>query len=231
MMGMQVSKRWYTTQIDGRKTMKNFKKIRSSSGKKNPNYKHLKLKFIFPWRWNKYLEIIYDLFMRSYKEMPEYTPIDFETFKESYNGFKYILNPFFSYLIEYKGEPVAFCINFFDPLKHIYSFQELSKNKFVRSIPGLKQILMGYLLLRLKFNFEKLLIMYVGRVPTKDGQEIKGIQALVSKYLGVLAFAVRHKSAFVCYSAENSPSNKSWDKDSKTFYSEYAMYFKELKTV
>ena len=224
-MGYEVSKRWHTTEIDGKKTRKNFGEIRKSSAKKNHDYKHLKLKFIFPWRWNNYLEIIYDLFMRSYKNMPEYTPIDFETFKNSYNSFKYILNPFFSYLITFKGEPVGFCINFFDPLKKIYNYQE--KTKKIKN-PILLFFLQVFLIIRLKFNFSRLLIMYVGRVPTKDGREIKGIQALVSKYLGVLAFCVGSTKALVCYSAEDSPSNKSFTDESKTLIAEYAMYYKEL---
>lgn len=227
-MGMVNKNKWHTSRVDITKTRRNFNEIRDLSKKNQKEYLKLKLKFIFPWRWNKSLKVIYQLFIETYQEMIEYNKIDFTTFKIIYDDFKYIINPFFSYIVEYEGRPVGFCINFFDPLPILIAYEKRAKKKIFKTQIGIF-FHKVYLIIRLKFNFRRLLIMYVGKLKKIDGNELKGIQALVSKYLGFMGMLVMMKEAFVCYTSDDSPANKSFKDQFKTVIAEYGLFYKELK--
>ncbi len=226
--GFRCPKKWYTEKILHKSgTSEKFKKIRDASVKKNKKYKY-STKFIFPWRWDSYIDSIHELFVESYKDMPEFSPIDKETFKSMYGNFKYIINPFLSYLMFYKGKPIAFTITFFDPLRIIFSYQERSKKVSNKWLKLIDKIL---LLIRLKLNGGNLLIMYSGKIKGPKGEEFKGIQAAASRYISIFFYLFRGKDAYVCYLGEDSPAYSSFSQSNQKPISTYGVFYKKLDKV
>jgi hypothetical protein len=84
-----------------------------------------------------------------------------------------------------------------------------------------------WLLIRIKMNFSRLLIMYVGRLPAPDGKEFKGIQSLVAKKM-FWPVALSQPQLLICYTAEDSPALKSYTEDQKEMISKYAVFAKNL---
>jgi hypothetical protein len=218
--GMEVVERWTNRKITHVwETILNFLSIMKKKAtfqqeldpeeKKKYLFRHINLK-----QWDRELEIVHDLFMRSYTELPYYTPISLNIFKILYRDFYKIINPSFSHIIEYEGRPFAFTVNFFDPSDKIL----LLKKKFWE---------VNYLnLIR-----QKLLITYVGKVKIagKDGKEYKGVQ---SHFIlrGVLAFlSPLVKCAYVCLINDKSKALRSFPKTLSEVHAEYFLYRKELE--
>ena len=87
------------------------------------------------------------------------------------------------------------------------------------------------LMVRFLLNRKRLLITYVGRLEKVDGEEVKGVQSLVSKHLGFYVWLFRIKQVFVCYRAEESAANRSFDKSNEKVIAEYGMYQRVVKAI
>ncbi len=166
--------------------------------------------------WENELKIIHKLFNEAYQSMAEWEPITFEQFKLVYDDFKYIINPWYSYIVELRGKPVAFSINFADPLP------VLSKVKGKELSSADKALLF----MKLRLNTSAFLIAHVGKIPGPDGEEIKGVQIQVSKRLQV--FGIWMRKVLVTFQVKNSPSRRSFDEKYLSSYAEYALYGKDL---
>ncbi len=216
---------WDTYQVDTWQAVLDFFKKRkgldqkkkrsipsSTSDRSNLRIRSIRLK-----KWDEEIHIIYQLFIESYAKMPEFESITFEQFKILYDDFKYIIQPWLSYIIELQGKPVGFCINYVDPLPVL----ERVKNKKLNHIQKL------ILLIKIRFNFKTLLISYVGKIPGPNGEEIKGVQFLVSKRL--TPFSLMMNKVLVTYQSDDSPSRRSWDSSVLKEYSRYALFGKKLE--
>jgi len=218
--GFNEYKKWFSSSVNIAKTRNNFSEIRNKTKKKDIRFNKLKIKYLFPWRFNRTIKDIFQLFNNTYAFMSDFNPIDEKTFILLYSRFKLLVNPFFSYTIEYNKNVVGFCINYFDPLPILLEYQNSNSSKK----PWSKLIL----LLKLIFNQKRLLITYVGKSTDSDGNEIKGIQSLVSKHLGFYIFLFRVKEVFVCYTASDSLANKSFNPKNQITIAEYAMFEKNI---
>lgn len=218
-IGFHVSETWDTFQLDYHVSLNRWKdKQKTITKKKTGNYQKLELRHIKPWNFDKEIEIIHRLFVDSYKQMGEYEEIDLESFKLLYKDFKYLINPFFSYIAYYKNEPIGFVLNIFDSLHLLRQYAK-------KSPTPLEKV---KLLAQLQLNRKRLLIMYSGRVPTSEGEEVKGLQIKVSKRLIAMLLLFRVKDVFVCFQSSSSPSKRTFDDDAQKTYSQYAMYRKSL---
>lgn len=218
--GYFVSESWDTFEVDFKKSIRQWgEKQKALESKRSENYLKIKLRCIRPWDFKNEIKIIHKLFVESYKQMGEYDEIDLESFTLLYKDFKYLINPFFSYIAYYKNEPVGFVLNIFDSLPILREFSKRPPTKLERI----------KLLLKLQLNRSRLLIMYSGRIPTASGEEIKGLQIKVSKRLIVTMLIFRVKSLFVCFQSSSSPSKRSFDDNAQRPYSKYVMYRKHLK--
>lgn len=225
--GFKAEKKWRSWKMDIFKSFLNFKKVRRHTTKSNKKNKKMVLKFVFPWRWEKYMEDIYKMFMNSYKEMSEFSPIDYETFTLLYRDFKFLLNPFFSYMVELDGKPVGFCVNFFDPLKILIGYQRMSEKRIFQ-YKITKVLLKIYLIMRQMFNLKRILLMYVGKIPAEDGTELKGIQSFVFKFLGIFLLLSGLPETFVCYTSDDSPALNSFRKDALQEIAVYGVFYKRI---
>ncbi len=167
--------------------------------------------------WENELKIIYDLFSEAYSKMPEYESVSLEQFKVIYNDFKYIINPLFAYIIELRGKPVGFSINFVDPLPILAKY----KGK------KLSMIQKALVLAKLKLNNGTYLIAHVGKIPGPNGEEIKGVQIQVSNRISASVLAMR--KVLVTFQNANSPSRRSFEEKLLTPYAQYVLYGKKLE--
>lgn len=166
--------------------------------------------------WDNELKIIHGLFVEAYKKMPEFEPISFEQFKVIYDDFKYIINPWYCYIVELRGRPVGFSINFADPLPVLSKY----KGKKLSLLEKAK------VLAELRLNRSCFMIAHVGKVPGPNGEEIKGVQIQVSKRIQV--FGGLMKKVLVTFQHIDSPSRRSFETRSQTLYAEYVLYGKKL---
>lgn len=213
--GYVVSNEWDTYSLninEGRKRWRE-KRARNTTEKKYYQKNNFKLKLIFPWRINTYLPVIYQLFIDSYKNMEEFESISFESFKELTKELKYIISPWFSYLLFLEDKPVGFLISWFDPYKILVDYHKSEKKWYSKYL----------LLLKLQFNFKKLLLVYVGK-----NTDAKGFQVKTSMGVSAGMFLLRVKVALVCYQQKNSPSRHNFDQDIQTHYASYVVYQKKL---
>jgi hypothetical protein len=167
-------------------------------------------------KWDEELRIIYDLFLEAYKSMPEWEPITFEQFHVIYDDFKYIINPWYAYIIELRGRPVGFSINFADPLRI------LAKVKGKK----LSNIEKALLFAKLRANRSCLLIAHVGKIPGPEGEEIKGVQIQASKRIQFLVSFMSR--ILVTFQMVNSPSRRSFETSSQVLHAEYVLYGRDL---
>ncbi len=215
-VGMKLCKTWDTFRIPFWRSSRQYGEIRAA---KRPEHR-LRIRGVVMARFDEEMAIIHRLFSETFHQMPEFEPIPLETFKKLYAGFRHIISPLFAFIIEHDGKPVAFCINFMDPQALLMQYHGWKKN-----LPA--RLLQMWLWLRLKLNFNRLLIMYVGRLPAPDGQEYKGIQSLVAKKM-FWPVALSQPQLLICYTAEDSPALKSYREDQKEMIAKYAVYAKEL---
>lgn len=167
--------------------------------------------------WESELKIIYDLFSGAYCRMPEYEPISFEQFKVIYDDFKYIMNPWLAYIVELRGKPVGFSINFADPLPVLAKVKGKKLNILQKAL----------LLAQLRLNQSCFLIAHVGKIPGPNGEEIKGVQIQVSKRIQF--FITPMKKVLVTFQNVNSPSRRSFDPNLQDPYAQYVLYGLELE--
>jgi hypothetical protein len=208
--------RWDTYRLDILHGIKDFflkrKQLASKEEKRiSPVIRCVRMK-----DWDNELRIIHTLFIEAYKNMPEWEPITFEQFKTVYDDFKYIINPWYSYIVELEGKPVGFNINFADPLLILKSIQGKKLSSFDKII----------LFLKLRLNFSTFLITHVGKITGPNGEEIKGVQIQASKRLQFFVMFMRR--VLVTFQVTNSPSRRSFETDSQTTYAQYVLYGKEL---
>lgn len=166
--------------------------------------------------WDQELKHIFELFSEAYKSMPEFEPISFEQFKVIYDDFKYIINPWYSYIIELREKPVGFSINFADPLPILAKYRG-------KKISLLQKL---WLFVRLRMNMSCFIIAHVGKIPGPNGEDIKGVQIQASKRIQI--FAIPMRKVLVTFQHTNSPSRRSFEEKSQTIYAQYALYGKDL---
>ncbi len=216
--------RWDTYKIKRLKGIWDYlvkrKKLAKKSVGSHPKARDKRLRTtircVRPADWEGELKIIHSLFNEAYKSMPEWEPISFPQFKIIYDDFKYIINPYYAYIVELRGSPVGFSINFADPLPVLTKVKGLKLSK-------MRKVL---LLLQLRMNLSTLLIAHVGKIPGPQGEEIKGVQIQVSKRIQIITALMR--TVLVTFQIKNSPSRRSFEERSQDSYSEYVLYGREL---
>ncbi len=166
--------------------------------------------------WDRDLKIIYDLFHGAYKDMPEYEGITFPQFKIIYDDFKYVINPLYAYIFEYKDKPVGFSINYADPLPVLLKV----KGK------KLSQIQKAMLLVKLRLNLTTFVIAHVGKVPGPNGENIKGVQIGASTRISLASIFM--KKVVSTFHGENSPARRVFNYNTMEVYAEYVLYGKNL---
>lgn len=216
--GFTVIGTWDTYRISRFKTFTNLlQKRKKMEKRKHAHIDKVTIRRIKVSDWDNELRIVYDLFVRSFKEMKEFQPITFDQFKLIYDDFKYIVHPLLSYIAELKGTPVGFSINYPDPLAILSSVKHKKK---------LSMLDKAILFARLRTNFKTLLIPYMGKVPGPNGEDIKGIFLKFSKLITYGVAAASH--TLVCYQSEDSPSRRPMDPGLQELYAKYVLYGKKL---
>jgi hypothetical protein len=223
--GFEIAGEWDTYQVRRLAGIVDFFKRRKRLTQKNEGAhsrakdKKLKttIRCIRMQEWDRDLRIIFNLFTESYQTMPEFESISFEQFKAVYDDFRYLIHPWMSYIVELQGRPVGFSINFVDPLPILkkYHGRELSPwQKF-------------WLFIRLRFNYGTFMISHIGKIPGPGGEEIKGIQAQVSRRITL--FALFMPKLIVTFQNVDSPSRRSWNPKVQMPYARYLLYGKTLE--
>lgn len=216
--GFDIVGTWNTYEIKRFSTFSNFaKKRKKQIQEKRPHLDEVNIRFIKLSNWEEELKIVHSLFIDSFKDMPEFDPIDFEQFKLLYNDFRYIIHPWMSFIVEFKGKPIAFSINYPDPLEILSKV----KNK------KLSLIEKALLLVRLRLNFKTLLMPYMGKTTGPNGEEVKGVFVKLSKVLSLAVLGA--DKSLICYQSPDSPSKRPIDLDLVNEYAEYVLYGKKLE--
>lgn len=222
--GFLVTGQWDTYRVRRWAGMKDFflkrRRLSKVHGKGHTGVKEkapkTKVRCVRLKDWENELKIIHDLFSRAYGHMPEFEPTSFEQFKVVYDDFKYIINPLYSYIVELQGKPVGFCINYVDPLPI------LAKLKGKKLATWQKALV----LLRLRLNNGTYMITHVGKVPGPNGEEIKGVQIQVSRWITATSWYMRR--FVVTFQNINSPSRRTWNPDVWEPHASYVLYGKDL---
>lgn len=216
--GFEVIGRWDSFKLNKWQSIKDYLKKRKGLERNSltTQYKELTIRTVDLGHWEKELSLIHNLLLESYSKMPEWENISPEQFKVIYDDFKYIIHPWMSYIVEWRGRPVGFSINFADPINILKKVQNKKLSTFDKII----------LFIRLRMNFGTLLISHVGKIPGANGEEIKGIQILASRKIQLWAFLMRR--VLVTFQVENSPSRRAFEKGSQSLYSQYVLYGKDL---
>lgn len=166
--------------------------------------------------WDNEIRIIYELFFEAYKSMPEWEAITFEQFKVIYDDFKYIINPWYAYIIELRGKPVGFSINFADPLPILAQYKGKKLSNLEKAMVFAK----------LRANQSCFMIAHVGKISGPNGEEIKGVQIQASKRIQFWAALMR--KVLVTFQMTDSPSRRSFETSSQKPYAQYLLYGKDL---
>lgn len=185
--------------------------------KSNDKSQRTELRFVKMSEWNSELKIIHSLFVEAYKNMPEWEALSFEQFKVIFDDFKYIVNPYYAYIFELQGKPVAFNINFVDPLPVLLKVKNKKLSTFDKALLFAKQ----------RLNISTFLIAHVGKIPGPNGEEVKGVQIQASKYLQF--FGAVMKKVLVTFQMKDSPSMRPFEGMARDLYSQYVLYGKDLK--
>jgi hypothetical protein len=148
--------------------------------------------------------------------MPEWEPISFDQFKVIYDDFKYIINPWFAYIVELRGKPVGFSINFADPLPVLLKVKGKKLSTLEKAL----------LFAKLRTNMSCFIIAHVGKIPGPNGEEIKGVQIQVSKRIQIFAGMMR--KVLVTFQMTDSPSRRSFETKSQETYAQYVLYGRDL---
>ncbi len=216
--GFDVIGTWDTYLLKRYSSFINFLKKRKKREKRKLAHDHaVKIRSVNLKKWDEELRIVFDLFINSFKEMPEFDPISFEQFKLIYDDFKYIIHPLTSFIVEFKGVPVGFSINYPDPLHLLRSIKGQPLNNWQKIC----------LFIRLRLNFKTFLIPYMGKVTAPEGEEIKGLMVKLSKKLSLPVLLCRR--TLICYQSPESPSRRPIDPELLTHYAQYVLYGKKLE--
>jgi hypothetical protein len=216
--GYSVIGTWDTYLVKRYSTFTNYmKKRKKLKERKHAHDDKVTVRFIKISDWDNELKIVYKLFQESFSSMPEFEPISFDQFKLVYDDFKYLIHPLLSYIVELKGEPVGFSINYPDPLAILSKVKDKKLSKLDKIM----------LLAKLRLNFKTLLMPYMGKTRGPNGEEVKGVFIKVSKMLayGVLAA----NKGLICYQSPDSPSKRPIDPDLVQEYAKYVLYGKILE--
>jgi hypothetical protein len=222
--GFQEIARWDTYQVPKlqgtiaylTKRLKLAKKPSGSHSKSKDRNLRTTIRCINMNDWDNEIKIIYELFHESYKSMPEWESISFEQFKIIYDDFKYIINPLYAYIVELRGKPVGFSINFADPLPILAKYKGKKLSTFQNAM----------VFARLRMNQSCFLIAHVGKIPGPDGEEIKGVQIQASKRIQYAVTLMR--KVLVTFQVENSPSRRSFEGSAQKPYAQYVLYGRNL---
>lgn len=217
---MRPIKTWESFRLKYLQSMRNYDQIRKSSEVKRPSLK-VTVRDIDLSKFEQELEVFYHLLVKSFEQMSEFEPIPLETFKGFYLDYKALINPRFVSFAMYEGKEVGFCINYFDPLKILMQRQHMSEH-FPKRLVDL------WTLIRLKLNYGRLLIVYIGKVPGPNGEDFKGVQGAFAKKQTPWILATLPE-LLSCYNAEDSPSRKGFHPKQYSVISEYAVFGKKLK--
>lgn len=223
--GFEVIGSWDTYQIEKLRGIKDYLSKRKKLGTKKDGSHHktknkdLKttIRCVRLHDWDNEIKIIYDLFNEAYSKMPEYESVNFPQFKIIYDDFKYIINPLYAYIIELRGKPVGFSINFVDPLPLLLPHKGKELSILQKAI----------LLAKIKLNNGCYMISHVGKIPGPNGEEIKGVQIQVSNRISATVLFMR--KVIVTFQNVNSPSRRSFNENLLTPYAQYVLYGKNLE--
>lgn len=219
--GFKVIGEWDTYSLNRLMGIKDFFTKRKKLAQKSrtvsqPAQSKTTIRSIRMREWDKELRIIYDLFMESYRSMPEFESISFEQYKLIYDDFKYIVQPWLSYIVELGGKPVAFSINFVDPLPVLVKYHGKKLSPLQKAL----------VFLQLRLNNGTFMIAHVGKIPGPDGEEVKGVQVQVSRRITFFSFYMR--KVIVSFQNVDSPSRKTWNPEVQNPYARYVLYGMEL---
>jgi hypothetical protein len=152
--GLTVVGKWDTFEAKVWESVKDFYRKGKELKAKKARARKVTIRKVRPDRWDEELQIIHALFSQAYSVMPEYSALTFDQFKSIYDDFRYIINPWYSFIAEVEGRPVGFSINYVDPLPLLENFRNRSpstmeKLKFVSRrlmVPSLlmKRVLITY---------------------------------------------------------------------------------------
>ncbi len=218
--GFSVIGEWDTYELRLKDAIKDFFSKRKSLSKKkegghsfskDPKFKTT-IRSIKMKNWDQELQIIYNLFVSAYTNMPEFETISFDQFKLIYDDFKYIVQPWLSYIVELQGKPVGFSINFVDPLPILTKYKDKKLNNLQKA----------WVFARLRMNRSTLMIAHVGKIPGPNGEDIKGVQIQVSKRIAF--FSLMMKKVIVTFQNTDSPSRRTWNEDVQKPYARYLLY-------
>lgn len=219
-VGMKPIKTWETFRLKYFQSWRNYGQIRKASGVKRPKLK-LTVRDIDLSNFESELEMFYGLLTKSFEQMSEFEPIPLETFKGFYLDYKALINSRFVSFAMYEGKEVGFCINYFDPLKILMQRQRWSKILPSRPVDI-------WTLFRLRMNYSRLLIIYIGKVPGPNGEDFKGVQGVIAKKQTPWILATM-PHLLSCYNAEDSPSRKGFHPKQIKVIAKYAIFGKQLK--
>lgn len=219
-VGMLPVRTWETFRMSYWQSIRVYAQIRKAAQKKRPHLK-VRVRNIDLDRFETELETLYHLLMKSFGRMSEFEPIPLETFKSVYLGFKVLIKSKFVSFAEYQGHTVGFCVNYFDPL-HIL----LQRQRLLRWLP--QTLANAWAYLRLKLNFRRLLIVYIGRVAGPNGEDFKGFQgAFTKKQTPWILLSL--PELLSCYVDEDSPTRNGFQPQQIKTVATYALYGKKLK--
>jgi hypothetical protein len=218
--GFSIIGEWDTYELRLKDAIKDFfSKRKSLSKKKEGGHSFSKdpklkttIRSIEMKNWDQELQIIYNLFVSAYTNMPEFETISFDQFKLIYDDFKYIVQPWLSYIVELQGKPVGFSINFVDPLPILTKYKDKKLNNLQKA----------WVFARLRMNRSTLMIAHVGKIPGPNGEDIKGVQIQVSKRIAF--FSLMMKKVIVTFQNADSPSRRTWNEDVQKPYARYLLY-------
>jgi hypothetical protein len=209
---LKVVGQWDTYEVDRKLGQKHFFKKRRKSLKSEGPKSNVRVRSIDIRNWEQELKIIFDLFSGSYKSMPEFEPLSFEQFKSVYGDFRYIVQPWLSYIVEKDGRPIGLSINFMDPLA------------ILKNLEGKKLGPLGKLLVMAKIwsNRGTFIIAHVGKI-----EDIPGLQYRVSRRIAI--FSLIAKKVIVTFQNTESPSRRSWAPEVLLPYASYVLYGTDLE--
>lgn len=205
---------WATLQFSIKQGLKHL--LPFIQRKQRLSLKNLKIKSFDRKNWMDELRVLYDLFLESYKDMPNFTPIDFETFRDHYQNVRYLISEQTCFFVYDEGKPVAFLIAMEDPMQEIMRFEKSSKT-------FLEKLL---LLCNLKLSPKnRLLIMYIGKI--KNNKNHYGITLSMIEQLTKIILQKNYNEIFATFLMDGSKSYGFIPADAKVI-STYGLFSKRI---
>lgn len=212
-LGYKKIKTWYSYSA-------NFKSVVESYQERALTSLHkIKTRRIRLTDWENELKIFHTLLLKSYSSMTEFSNMPYDVFYTLFKDLSYLVHPLYSFFVIYNNEEIGFHISIFDP-------QPILKNSKNRNNNFFHKIL---LLIKLRINHKRLLCLYVGKTLTKDGKNVKGVQAMMGDRLKFLGRFIPPTESFFCYVSEDSPTRKVLDIKLFKEISRYHLWGKNLE--